>query len=270
MSGLPDHVTRCPFDKAKLRNPPNEAKIQQLWIQECLQGLAGHEECIPLSTEPFLPTRLLEVRNYPSLRLVETANLDTEDRRYAALSYCWGDSMPVGGKTTSTTLESRQREVALAKLPRTLRDAIEVTVSWSLPYIWIDALCIIQGDTFDWHQESGDMALVYSHATATIAAAVSDHCDGGFLLDSLSEHDRSAIFLPTPLDRLQGEGWIREFFQTPLFNRGWTLQERELSTRVVYFTASQVIFECRSAISRYERKEAHQSPSSTINRGPVL
>jgi hypothetical protein len=106
------------------------------------------------------------------------------------------------------------------------------------------------------------MALVYSHATAMIAAAASDHCDGGFLLDSLSEHDRSAISLPTPLDPLQGEGWIPEFFQTPLFKRGWTLQERELSTRVVYFTTSQVIFECRSATIRYERKEAYQSPSS--------
>jgi hypothetical protein len=59
--------------------------------------------------------------------------------------------MPVGGKTTSVTLESHQREVSLAKFPRTLRDAIEVTVSWSIPYIWIDAVCIIQGDTFDWH-----------------------------------------------------------------------------------------------------------------------
>jgi len=215
--------------------------MQKLWIQECLET---HEECIPLSTEPFLPTRLLEVQNYPSLRLVNTSNLDTEDSRYTALSYCWGHSMPVDGKTSSNTLDSHQREVVLTKLPRTLRDAIEVTVSWSRPYIWIDALCIIQGDALDWHQESGAMALVYSHATAMIAAAASDHCDGGFLLNSLSEHDRSAISLPTPLDPLQGEGWIPEFFQTPLFKRGWTLQERELSTRVVYFTTSQVIFEC--------------------------
>jgi hypothetical protein len=92
--------------------------------------------------------------------------------------------MPVDGKTTSKTLESHQQEVVLEKLPRTMRDAVEVTVSWLIPYIWIDALCIIQDDTLDRNQESGDMALVYSHATATIAAAISDHCDGGSLSDS--------------------------------------------------------------------------------------
>jgi hypothetical protein len=143
MSDFTDQDTSCLFDKAGLRNPPIEAKMQKLWIQECLET---HEKCIPLSTEPFLPTRLLEVRNYPSLRLVNTSNLDTEDSRYTALSYCWGHSMPVDGKTSSKTLDSHQRGVVLAKLPRTLRDAIEVTVSWSIPYIWIDALCIIQGD----------------------------------------------------------------------------------------------------------------------------
>jgi hypothetical protein len=30
-------------------------------------------------------------------------------------------------------------------------------------------------------------------------------------------------------------------------SRGWTLQERELSPRIVYFTATQILWECRSS-----------------------
>jgi hypothetical protein len=185
--------------------------------------------------------------------------------------------MPIDGKTTLQMLESHQQEVVLEKLPRTMRNAVEVIVSWSIPYIWIDALCIIQDVTLDWHQESGDMALVYSHATATIAASVSDHCDGGFLSEPPLYYDDLAAIpgaftlgelqdymssktlqntVPTNIDR-----WKSAFFKTPLFNRGWTLQERELSPRPIHFTTSRVIFECRVNIFRYELEIADLLPS---------
>jgi hypothetical protein len=61
---------------------------------------------------------------------------------------------------------------------------------------------------------------------------------------------------PTNIDR-----WRSAFFKTPLFNRGWTLQERELSPRLIHFTTSRVIFECRVNTFRYELEIAHLLPS---------
>ncbi|KAH6718353.1 hypothetical protein BKA61DRAFT_599503 [Leptodontidium sp. MPI-SDFR-AT-0119] len=58
--------------------------------------------------------------------------------------------MPDEGKTLVATLDTHERGIDLKSLPKTLRDAIEVTRSLSFPFIWIDALCIIQDSTPDW------------------------------------------------------------------------------------------------------------------------
>ncbi|KAL9115526.1 MAG: hypothetical protein Q9227_000847 [Pyrenula ochraceoflavens] len=52
----------------------------------------------------------------------------------------------------------------------------------------------------------------------------------------------SFIILPTFLE------WTQSWSQSmkgPLLSRGWTLQERELSARIVHFTTEQVVWECR-------------------------
>jgi hypothetical protein len=51
--------------------------------------------------------------------------------------------------------------------------------------------------------------------------------------------------------------WVAPFLSAPLFQRGWTLQERELSTRVLHFTSTDVIYECRECIRRYELASAN-------------
>jgi hypothetical protein len=51
--------------------------------------------------------------------------------------------------------------------------------------------------------------------------------------------------------------WVAPFLSAPLFQRGWTLQERELSTRVLHFTSTDVIYECRECIKRYELASAN-------------
>ena len=89
--------------------------------------------------------------------------------------------MPESGKTTSKTLQLHREGIDYALLPRTLREAIAVTQSLGLPFMWIDALCIIQGDKDDWKRESLTMFQVYSQAAVTIAAGIWDHCDGEFL-----------------------------------------------------------------------------------------
>lgn len=46
-------------------------------------------------------------------------------------------------------MQAGQFDLEWEKLSKTVQDAIVVTVSWGLDYIWIDAFCIIQDDKDD-------------------------------------------------------------------------------------------------------------------------
>lgn len=75
------------------------------------------------------------------------------------------------------------RQIPLEKLPRTIRDAVTVTRSLGIRYLWVDALCIIQDSQSDWRAEAPKMMNVYRNAYLTIAATVGDNADSGLAID---------------------------------------------------------------------------------------
>lgn len=64
--------------------------------------------------------------------------------------------------------------LCLDALPQILRDAIAVTKSISVPYLWVDALCIIQDSDDDKSHEMSMMERVYRDSLVTIVAANSE------------------------------------------------------------------------------------------------
>ena len=103
-------------------------------------------------------------------------------------------------------------------------------------YLWVDALCIVQGPRGDWTTESAKMADVYGGAFLTISAAISLDVQHGFQ-ESLTEHFQSLK--------------KRKLHPTfnPLYGRGWALQERILSPRVLIFGKGGMFWECREYAS---------------------
>jgi hypothetical protein len=97
--------------------------------------------------------------------------------KYMILSHCWGESQPL--TTTSKTIRQRETNIAFDNLPKTFRDAVTVTRELGIRYLWIDCLCIIQGDKDDWELESSRMADVYSNSYLNIAATEAKDCNGG-------------------------------------------------------------------------------------------
>lgn len=205
-----------------------------------------HSRC-SISNE-YLPTRVIDVTSL-TLRLVESK--PTSTGTYAALSHCWG--MCRSFLTTRSNLADRKSGFNIDDLPATFRNAVSVTRSLGIPYLWIDSICILQGDKEDWEIEGSKMADVYSNAYLTIAAANAAGDAEGFLKARKPEK-----ILPIDIRFASSENNIDEreigiYVQPrcqpttvyePLDGRAWCLQERCLSPRILFFDTNALRWEC--------------------------
>ncbi|TVY80952.1 hypothetical protein LSUE1_G004391, partial [Lachnellula suecica] len=236
------------------------------WLQICCET---HVECGVHYDVHFKPTRLIDVgARRKSPRLIETKNHILKDSRYLALSHCWGDSMPESARTISSNLSKHIKEIPLRTMPRTFQDAIISTRRLGLQYLWIDSLCILQDSPNDWEVESSLMGKVYSHCFCMLAAAAAKNCHEG-LFPILSElpllgNDRAQNIPDDPFVLIKPDypGWDQLFDRSLLNERGWTLQERELSPRVLYFNKQTILFECKEARGGERGESLDASPWS--------
>jgi hypothetical protein len=199
-----------------------------------------------------LPTRLINIGSADGRVTPFLWECGGSRGRYAALSYCWGTSTPF--TTQIESYEDRLQGFTLDDLPKTVRDAVVVTRTLGLQFLWVDALCIVQGDSRDWQRESSKMDQIYGNASITIAATASnDTSDGCFVwraapltnavpIRSLCSNsdEVGTLFISQKL------GTVDEILdRSPLNNRGWCLQERVLSRRIVHFAQDQMYWECQ-------------------------
>ena len=123
------------------------------------------------NTNAQLPTRLIEIVNATTVRLVDTAG---QSGIYVALSYCWGAAAPgVNYIPVEANLGARLALKGFPRdeLPATIIDAITITERLGMQYIWVDALCIIQDEKKDKEFELGKMSQYYRNSYLTIAAS---------------------------------------------------------------------------------------------------
>ncbi|KAK1445457.1 TOL [Colletotrichum cuscutae] len=214
------------------------------WIRVC----DDTHDCSPASDTTFLPTRVIDVgsEGAESCRLLCADRGQTNSGRYLALSHRWG--APDQHRkfcTLKENLESFKEEIKLTELPRTFQDAVNVTRSLDIGYLWIDSLCIIQDDPEDWKTESLLMEQVYSSAYATLAASCASGTEDGFLKPRPRRHcvtltsDRGSYYICDSID-----DFGRDVEQGELNKRAWILQERALSRRTIYFSEKQTYWEC--------------------------
>lgn len=88
----------------------------------------------------------------------------TQDIKYIALSYAWGDA----NATRPITLNGRNFEVTLnlyAALDQLRSSVSDFTTS----YVWIDAICINQGDTIEREKQIPRMADIFRISTKVLA-----------------------------------------------------------------------------------------------------
>ncbi|KAK4148676.1 hypothetical protein C8A00DRAFT_38745 [Chaetomidium leptoderma] len=143
-----------------------------------------------------------------------------------------------------------------------LRDAVCITRALSIPYLWIDAICILQDSIPDWEENCLDMDKIYGSAQVTLCAASSTSCHEGFL-----SQRGPRLRLPfQSLDRLDisGSYYLQFKYVRSLQNidppdvlacdlsfcrwayRAWKFQEKALSTRQILFGNANLHFLCGS------------------------
>ena len=213
---------------------PQNIDLVKTWIHECTNI---HPQC-PRPEPATLPRRVIDVRDLQGDESRVKLYISNNDLgSYVALSYCWGG--PQTYSLTTKTIESFQKGIELCKLPATIRDAIRVTKLIKQPYLWVDALCIVQDSDDDKEEDIAQMHEIYSNAIVTISATTANNCQGGFLAQQSSIHD-SPILVPymCPTGEygcIQLRHYLQVNNQEALEQRAWALQERCLSPRVLAF-----------------------------------
>lgn len=248
-------------------NPPDVLDITyagwraKRWISRCdVEHECGRNHI------PLLPTRVLAIKSDP-IKLIAPPSGMTG--RFAALSYCWGSTGNL--TTTSNNIKEREAGIKWETLPNLFQDVVQITRQIGIHFLWIDALCIIQGDQADWQRESAKMGSIYAGAYVTIACESA--ADTSYRLtnsrnctlkpvDSFSSTTRDQglkALKPVVIDGHTHSFFVRETLDHvdilrepplhelsfPLMLRGWAMQERLLSTRILHFTAHEMIWECQ-------------------------
>jgi ankyrin repeat protein len=213
-----EHSTRC--------NPRNLAPIPHFWLIDCA-------------------TRRI-------VQQVAQAPL------YVALSYVWG--LPAVARSGKKD-HLEPCDAGLGKdVEAVVEDAISVTLGLGYRFLWVDRYCVLQdGDAKIKGEQLQSMDLVYANADVTLVAIAGQASSAG-LPGVRSERPRApqpsvqikghalTLIPPDPAIQIKSSAWM---------TRGWTYQEGLLSRRRLFFSETEMSFECADLVAR----EAIRLPS---------
>ncbi|KAK4443171.1 hypothetical protein QBC34DRAFT_213351 [Podospora aff. communis PSN243] len=266
------------------RDPKSPSFLQGLqeWLATCLQHprccqtLSGVEKLDPY--DAVLPTRCIDVTG-ERLVLEDTSNMKGS---YLTLSHRW-TAEAESSQTTRLNFQGRQEAgFDIGGLPQTFQDAIWLARQLDIPYVWIDSICIIQGDgSTDWTAEAGKMAGYYQSSLFTVAAARPDGLfpnpapPFGRRLARVPFYDRSkdgtqrGYFYVYPTRPLNTD-YDADVRGGILLRRGWVFQEWLLSRRLVTFAPTGVYFDCQSELPKNSLGDRMAIPKDRSQHGFLI
>jgi hypothetical protein len=187
---------------------------------------------------------------------VKTQSIVTAPKsaKYVALSYVWGPKevakqlMLLEGTYERLTSPGGLSD-SHSDIPKTIRDAMTITSKLGFDFLWVDALCIKQDDDQDKGRQIAKMDQVYSCAALTI---VSTEPHANCNIPGLHENTRAPNQTVCKVGRfklINTLPTLSQAFSASVWDtRGWTLQEKILSKRLLIFTKSQAYWLCNASV----------------------
>jgi len=178
-----------------------------------------------------------------------------QSSRYIALSHSWASSKPL--KTTKANYEDHQISIPWESLSQVYKDTFTLAAAMAVNYVWIDSLCIIQGDPDDWEKEAPRMALVYSNADIVFVALGSSLAlekepveEISFEADTSTQEDPDCFTIQFRR-KINHENLVNSANDDTAgdwFSRAWCFRERLFASRVLHFGGplEDIAFECNT------------------------
>lgn len=163
---------------------------------------------------------------------------------FVALSYRWGNhSWPRVNREMLNTIR-KPGALDAANLAPIIRHAISLTSAIGERYLWVDALCIVQGHSAETANQLNLMGAFYASALVTIVVADGDSAAGIPGLKGVSNSRRAK----QPLIPFGRETLVCPEFEIHLGEykkRGWTYQEYIMSPRRLIFAGDRMQWVCQ-------------------------
>ncbi|KDR71611.1 hypothetical protein GALMADRAFT_229571 [Galerina marginata CBS 339.88] len=241
----------------RLINDQIDIDIVQNWISICQRFHKGCCDGNPYIHDNELGDITTEIHSFRLIDVIDSCIvLPAEGCKYAALSYVWGIDPKTILRLLKENVDELQSPGSLEivgnkeRIPLTIRDAMEVTRKLGLRYLWVDSLCIVQDDDSKLGSKMeaiAKMGLVYGASDITLIAATGINAQAGIPGLRPGTRGREQLIEEiSPGCRLGAKTLWQNYIWTGVyFDRGWTFQEREFSTRSLTFIGGQVVFRCK-------------------------
>ncbi|KAI9054052.1 hypothetical protein LZ554_001223 [Drepanopeziza brunnea f. sp. 'monogermtubi'] len=253
--------------RSRSLNSPEVLRLAKSWIAACVGP--GHKNCPSSNLEGRAVLQRSSIISKASRSSGTIGNPKFERPFYPT-------RLVVTSVLLHPNAENAHKPVVipLEKLPRTFQHPIDFArrLGSGVEYIWIDSLCIIQGDKPDWLHESTQMYDVYRNSFLNISATAAENGSQGLYAKRDPERldgedvmlDVGAVSKPASwYHRILSKSepgcakaltqrwnivdpshWNRIVDAAPVNTRGWVLQERLLAPRVLHFCKDQIAWEC--------------------------
>lgn len=243
------------------------------WFETCQ---SNHTNCsheaqfdAAIGSEVNKHFKLIDLSSHHIVEFGQTYRL-----RYATLSYVCGRSdtlwkLPKASKLWRTDEMGRQIHPLPLNLPSTISDALVVTGSLGLQYLWVDSFCIAQDDPVELQAQIQRLYYIYTYSSVCIVAGSGE--DSHYGIPGVSQNravdprykvglkEGFSIGLPTSAlhELLVQYKWMK---------RGWTYQELILPRRCLIFTGQQAYFYCGSVTYSESYSDAYPSTDRRLWR----
>ncbi|RVX75667.1 hypothetical protein B0A52_00023 [Exophiala mesophila] len=239
---LADDAPQRPWFGRQISSP-DLLDVQQVrqWLHDC-ESTHG-SECEDSLVHPDLlgvPKDVFRAIDVHTMNIVEAPR----NSRYVALSYLWGKNFNQLF-TTSENLPTLSKPGALdkEKLPKTIKDTIQLTRMLGERYLWTDSLALLHDEGFQYHDD-----WVYARAALTVVAGSGKDANAGLpgvRKESRKFHQEIERIEPGNF-RLMMSHLAEDYISTSQWDsRAWTFQERMLSRRCLLFVNGRIYYQCR-------------------------